>query len=83
MIELTAGLGKDCPKIKEFRCSKLSVVQAVLSDLVTYWGDLESLEMGSALQHLASERLRELEILMPEGYTFEPASTFNVVTCSA
>ncbi|KAJ8589020.1 hypothetical protein M405DRAFT_881837 [Rhizopogon salebrosus TDB-379] len=80
MIELTTGLGKDCSKIKEFRCSKLSVVQAILSDLVTYWGDLKSLEMGSALQHLASlERLRELEILMPEGYTFEPASTFNVL----
>ncbi|KAG1879243.1 hypothetical protein F4604DRAFT_561298 [Suillus subluteus] len=83
MVNLVAGLGKACPKIKEFRCSMPTAsVCAMLSDLVTYWDDLEILETGAvnaqALQHLASlEKLRELKMLVPEGYSLnlEPTST--------
>ncbi|KAG1869004.1 hypothetical protein DFJ58DRAFT_857325 [Suillus subalutaceus] len=87
MVNLVAGLGKTCPKIKEFRCSMPTASAcAMLSDLVTCWDDLEILETGAvnaqALQHLASlEKLRELKMLVPEGYSLnlEPTSTFSVM----
>ncbi|KAG1743228.1 uncharacterized protein EDB91DRAFT_235943 [Suillus paluster] len=80
IVDLVAGLGKACPKIKEFRCSTPPAsLCAMLSDLVTCWGDLEILTTGAvnarALQYLASlTQLRELEILVPEGHNLEPAS---------
>ncbi|OAX40734.1 hypothetical protein K503DRAFT_855153 [Rhizopogon vinicolor AM-OR11-026] len=85
LIDLIAGLGKTCPNMKEFRCSTPPASAcSMLSDIVTCWDDLEVLKIGAvdarALQHLASlELLRELEILVPEGYTSDPTPTFNLV----
>ncbi|KAG1822632.1 uncharacterized protein BJ212DRAFT_817455 [Suillus subaureus] len=87
MVDLVAGLGKACPKIKEFRCSMPTASAcAMLSDFVTCWDDLEILETGAvnvqALQHLASlKKLRELKILVPEDYSLDldPTSTFSVM----
>lgn len=87
MVDLVAGLGTACPKIKEFRCSiPPAGVCAMLSDLVTCWDDLEILETGAvnaqALQHLASlKKLRVLKILVPEGRSLDldPTSTFSVM----
>ncbi|KAG1898223.1 uncharacterized protein F5891DRAFT_492171 [Suillus fuscotomentosus] len=87
MVDLVAGLGKACPMVKEFRCSMPPASAcAMISDIVTYWDDLEILEMGvvnaqQALQHLASlEKLRELKMLVPEGHSLDEdlASTFSV-----
>lgn len=87
MVDLVAGLGKACPKIKEFRCSMPTASAcAMLSDFVTCWDDLEILEAGAvnaqALQHLASlKKLRELEMLVPEGHNLDldPTLTFSVM----
>ncbi|KAG1822631.1 uncharacterized protein BJ212DRAFT_817220 [Suillus subaureus] len=87
MVDIVAGLGKACPKIKEFRCSMPTASAcAMLSDSVTCWDDLEILETGAvnvqALQHLASlKKLRELKMLIPEGYSLDkdPASTLSVM----
>ncbi|KAG1751028.1 hypothetical protein EDB19DRAFT_1903876 [Suillus lakei] len=85
MDDLVAGLGKACPKIKEFRCLMLPASAcAMLSDLVTCWDDLEILETGvvnaRALEHLASlKRPRELKMLVPEGHSLDPTSTFSVI----
>ncbi|KAG1879242.1 hypothetical protein F4604DRAFT_1753829 [Suillus subluteus] len=87
MVDLVAGLGKACPKIKEFRCSMPTASACVmLSDFVTCWDDLEILETGAvnaqSLQHLASlKKLRELKILVPEGHNLDldPTSTFSVM----
>ncbi|KAG2060686.1 hypothetical protein BDR06DRAFT_948047 [Suillus hirtellus] len=86
MVDLVAGLGKACPMIKEFRCSMPPASAcAMISDIVTYWDDLEILEMGvvnaQVLQHLASlKKLRELKMLAPEGHSLDEdlASTFSV-----
>lgn len=58
----------------------------LLSDSVTCLNDLEVLETGAvnaqALQHLASmKQLKELEMLVPEGYNLnmDPTSTFSVM----
>ncbi|KAG1772624.1 hypothetical protein EV702DRAFT_621521 [Suillus placidus] len=85
MVDLLAGVGKTCPKIKEFRCSTPPArACTMLSDIVTCWDDLEILETGAvnaqALKHLASlKQLRELKMLMPEGYNLEPTSPFSVI----
>ncbi|KAG1777198.1 hypothetical protein EV702DRAFT_1226158 [Suillus placidus] len=87
MVDLVAGLGTACPKIKEFRCSMPPASAcAMLSDFVTCWDDLEILETGvvnaQALQHLASlKQLRELKMLVPEGHNLDldPTSTFSVM----
>ncbi|KAG2029884.1 hypothetical protein BDR03DRAFT_261657 [Suillus americanus] len=45
MVDLAAGLGKVCLKIKEFRCSMPTASACVmLSDFVTCWDDLVILE---------------------------------------
>lgn len=80
MVDLLAGIGKACPKIKEFRCSMpRASACTMLSDIVTCWDDLEILETGAvnaqALKHLASlKQLRELKMLVPEGYSLKPTS---------
>ncbi|KAG2340158.1 hypothetical protein BDR05DRAFT_991670 [Suillus weaverae] len=87
MVDLVAGLGKACPKIKEFRCSMPPASAcAMLSDSVTCWDDLEILETGAvnaqALRHLASlKKLRELKMLVPEGHSLDLCltSTFSVM----
>ncbi|KAG1747862.1 uncharacterized protein EDB91DRAFT_1115127 [Suillus paluster] len=84
MADLVAGLGKACPKIKKFRCSMPPASECVmLSDLVTCWGDLEILTTAAnarTLQHLTSlKRLRELEILVPEGHHLDLASTSSII----
>ncbi|KAG1871377.1 hypothetical protein DFJ58DRAFT_497210 [Suillus subalutaceus] len=85
MVDLLAGVGKACPKIKEFRCSTPPASACtMLSDIVTYWDDLEILETvavnAQALKHLASlKQLRELKMLVPEGYSLEPTSPFSVI----
>ncbi|KAG2131826.1 hypothetical protein DEU56DRAFT_452830 [Suillus clintonianus] len=85
MVDLVAGLGKACPKIKEFRCSMPPASAcAMLSDLVACWDDLEILETGAvnaqALRYLASLKpLRELKMLVPEGHSLDPTSTSSVI----
>ncbi|KIK35346.1 hypothetical protein CY34DRAFT_812243 [Suillus luteus UH-Slu-Lm8-n1] len=85
MVDLLAGMGKACPNIKEFRCLEPPASACtMLSDIVPCWGDLEILETGAvnaqALKHLASlKQLRELKMLVPEGYIPEPMSLFSVI----
>ncbi|KAG2039700.1 hypothetical protein BDR03DRAFT_980625 [Suillus americanus] len=85
MADLLAGVSKACPKIKELRCSTPPASACtMLSDIVTCWDDLEILEMGAvnaqALKHLASlKQLRELKMLVPEGYSLEPTLPFSVI----
>lgn len=88
MVDLLAGMGKACPKIKEFRCSAPPASACtMLSGIVTCWNDLEVLEMGAvnaqALKHLASlKQLRELKMLVPAGYNLELMSLFSVTVFS-
>ncbi|KAG1851095.1 hypothetical protein DFJ58DRAFT_428341 [Suillus subalutaceus] len=90
MVDLVAGLGKACPKIKEFRCSMPTASAcAMFPGFVTSWDDLEILERetvdAQALQHLASlKKLRELSILVPEGHSLDldPTSTFSITAAS-
>ncbi|KAG1850618.1 hypothetical protein DFJ58DRAFT_842399 [Suillus subalutaceus] len=86
MVDLLAGIGKACPKIKEFRCwmPPSSSACTMLSDIVTCWNDLEILETlainAQALKHLASLKwLRELEMLVPIGYSLGSTSRFSVM----
>ncbi|KAG1885962.1 hypothetical protein F4604DRAFT_1951401 [Suillus subluteus] len=85
MVDLLAGIGKACPKIKEFRCSMPQPSAcSMLSDIVTCWDDLEILKTvavnAQALKHLASlKQLRELEMLVPIGYSLGSTSRFSVM----
>jgi hypothetical protein len=85
MVDLLAGLGKACPKIKEFRClAPPASACTMLSDIITCWDDLEILETGAvnaqALKHLASlKQLRELKMLVPAGNSLKPMSLFSAI----
>lgn len=85
LVDLLASVGKACPKIKEFRCSTPPTSACtMLSDVIPCWDDLEILETAAvnaqALNHLASlKQLRELKILVPEGYSLETTSPFSVI----
>lgn len=85
LVDLLASVGKACSKIKEFRCSTPTAsARTMLSDIIPCWDDLEILETvvvnAQTLKHFASlKQLRELNILVPEGYSLETTSPFSVI----